>query len=164
MFGKQLTTLLLALVAAAALVFPVVAGSATTQTSRTRAETTLLREINKARSAHGLRTLRYDARLAVAARAHTRDMAAKGYFAHGNFGARMAGFHVQGPFVGENLAWGTGTQGTADGIVRAWLASPGHRRNLLRPGFRRIGLGELTTSSFEGAAGARLVTADFAGY
>jgi len=66
--------------------------------------------------------------------------------------------------VAENLAWGTGARGTAAGIVRAWLASPGHRRNLLRPGFRRIGLGEVTTPSFQGVDGARLVTADFAGY
>ena len=162
MFSRPAKTVLLATVVA--LAFPVAAGSATTQTSRTRTETTLLREINNVRSAHGLRTLRYDGRLAVAARAHTKDMAANDYFAHGRFGARMAGFHVRGPFVGENLAWGTGSRGTAAGIVRAWLASPGHRRNLLRPGFRRIGLGELTTYSFKGVDGARLVTADFAGH
>ncbi len=47
--------------------------------------------------------------------------------------------------------------------MKAWLASPGHRRNLLRPGFRRVGLGELRTS-FQGVTGATVVTADFAGF
>jgi uncharacterized protein YkwD len=41
-----------------------------------------------------------------------------------------------------------------------WLASPGHRANLLRPGFRRLGLG-IATGSFPGQAGATVVTADF---
>ena len=146
-------------VAAAALAFPA-AGAAG---GLTASESSLLKEINRVRAAHGLRTLRYDAGLARAARAHSRDMTREGYFAHGDFAPRMVRFHVRGPFVGENLAWGTGSYGTSRGIVRAWLASPGHRRNLLRPGFRRIGLGEVR-ATFKGLAGARVVTADFAGF
>jgi uncharacterized protein YkwD len=46
--------------------------------------------------------------------------------------------------------------------VKMWLASPGHRANLLRPGYDRIGLG-LGAGSFHGIAGATVVTADFAG-
>jgi uncharacterized protein YkwD len=90
-------------------------------------------------------------------------MSANGVFAHGAFRTRMIRFHAAGPLLGENLAWGTGEYGTPRGIVNAWLASPAHRANLLRPGFRRIGLGELQTR-FQGAAGARVVTADFAGF
>jgi uncharacterized protein YkwD len=146
-------------VLAAVLAFPAAGGAA----GRTASENSLLKEINRVRAAHGLRALRYDARLARAARAHTRDMARGGYFAHGDFAPRMVRFHIRGPFVGENLAWGTGPYGTARGVVEAWLRSPPHRRNLLRPGFRRIGLGELT-ASFEGVGGANVVTADFAGY
>lgn len=33
--------------------------------------------------------------------------------------------------VGENLAWGTGAYGTVRSIFRAWMSSPGHRRNIL---------------------------------
>jgi len=145
--------------AVAALALPA-AGAAGGLTS---SESSLLKEINRVRTAHGLRTLRYDATLARAARAHSLDMTRKGYFAHGDFAPRMVRFKVHGPFVGENLAWGTGSYGTARGVVRAWLKSPGHRRNLLRPGFRRIGLGEVT-ATFQGLAGARVVTADFAGF
>ena len=151
------------LVAAALLAFPALAGSTVHAAKRTSAESSLLHEINRVRRAHHLRTLRYDSRLAVAAHAHTTSMASGDYFAHGTFAQRMVRFHVRGPFVGENLAWGTGSRGTAAGIVRAWLASPEHRANLLRPGFRRIGLGEIRTT-FEGAAGASVVTADFAGF
>ncbi len=40
---------------------------------------------------------------------------------------------------GENLyvaGWGTATPRQ---VVAAWLASPGHRANVLRPGFRHLG-------------------------
>lgn len=152
-------TAVAALAAAALLALPAAAGAS----SLTSSESSLLREINSVRAAHGLHVLRYDASLARAARAHSADMARRGYFAHGSFVSRMLHFGVHGPFVGENLAWGTGAYGSPRGIVTAWLHSPEHRANLLRPGFRRIGLGELT-ARFEGASGANVVTADFAGF
>jgi uncharacterized protein YkwD len=89
-------------------------------------------------------------------------MLRRNYFAHGDFAARMAAFHVQGPTAGENLAWGSGPFGRAGTIVREWLASPEHRANLLRPGYARIGIG-LVRGSFLGTGGATVVTADFAG-
>jgi uncharacterized protein YkwD len=122
----------------------------------------LLKEINKTRASFGLRALAYDTSLARAAAAHTRSMTARGVFEHGSFRTRMLRFRVGGPHVGENLAWGVGERATPRGIVEAWLASPGHRENLLRPGFRRIGLGQVQ-ASFGGADGATVVTADFAG-
>jgi uncharacterized protein YkwD len=147
----------LLLVVAALMLAPAAAGA-----SLSRSESALLREMNRVRTVHGMRTLRFDARLERAARSHSRDMTVHGYFAHGAFGARMRAFGVQGSFAGENLAWGVGERGTARGIVRAWLASPGHRANLLHPSFRRVGVGALVTS-FSGFAGATVVTADFAG-
>jgi uncharacterized protein YkwD len=83
------------------------------------------------------------------------------YFAHGAMGARLRQFGVRG-FVGENLAWGVGSAGSPNGVVQRWLASPSHRANLLRPGFRRVGLG-LRVGNFAGYSGVRVVTADFAG-
>jgi uncharacterized protein YkwD len=151
--------LILAAAVIALVAFPAAAGAAAKRTTST---TALLHEINRVRSAHGLRTLAFDPVLARAALAHTREMTATGAFQHGAFGTRMRQFRVTGPFVGENLAWGSGPFGTAQGIVKAWLASPEHRANLLRPGFRRVGVGQLVTN-FQGAAGASVVTADFAG-
>jgi uncharacterized protein YkwD len=43
------------------------------------------------------------------------------------------------------------------------LSSPGHRANLLRPGFRYVGVGT-ATGRFAGVSGATIVTADFAGW
>jgi uncharacterized protein YkwD len=129
---------------------------------RTSGELNLLQAMNAARSAHGLRPFHLDGTLRTAARSHSISMLRGNYFAHGNFGARMAEFHVRGPAAGENLAWGSGTYGTAQTIVQEWLASPEHRANLLRPGFSRIGIG-IVHGSFQGAAGAAIVTADFAG-
>src|SRR5207247_1033535 len=83
-----------------------------------------------ARASHGLRPLRLDTTLARAAQAHTLDMLRGNYFSHGDFSARMAAFHLRGT-LGENLAWGSGAYGRAQAIVHLWLASPGHRANLL---------------------------------
>ena len=118
--------------------------------------------MNEARGAHGLAPLRFDPRLQRAARSHSGDMLRRNYFAHGRFTSRIARFGVRGSRVGENLAWGVGSRSDPREIVRAWLASPPHRANLLRRGFRRVGLGVLS-GSFAGYSGAVVVTADFAG-
>jgi uncharacterized protein YkwD len=153
---------LLLLAACALLALPAAAAGAAPAAGLTSAESALLRQINAARASYGLDPLRYDETLTRAARFHTREMAQAGDFAHGDFAARMSRFRVAGLSMGENLAWGSGPFGTPRGIVDAWLASPGHRANLLRPGFSRIGLGELRTR-FLGADDATVVTADFAG-
>jgi uncharacterized protein YkwD len=123
--------------------------------------TALLRAVNSARAAHGLRPLRTDATLARAAQAHSQDMLAHGYFAHGAFASRLASFGARG-LIGENLAWESGNRGSAQAFVEMWLASPPHRANLLRPDFTRIGFG-ISRGTFQGYPGATLVTADFGG-
>jgi uncharacterized protein YkwD len=122
----------------------------------------LLAAMNEVRAAHGLTPLRLDGRLQRAARAHSTDMVRRNYFAHGRFVSRLARFGVRGPRVGENLAWGVGAGADSRLIVQRWLASPRHRANLLRPGFRRVGLG-LRAGPFAGYGNALVITADFAG-
>jgi len=126
------------------------------------AEAGLLRAVNATRAAHGLGALHVDPTLIRAARSHSSEMLRGNYFAHGDFRGRMLGFHVQGPAVGENLAWGTGPFAEPGTVISEWLRSPEHRANLLRPGFTRIGIGA-TQGSFLGNAGAVVLTADFAG-
>ena len=130
--------------------------------SPTRAEAGVLRALNEARAERGLHPLQLDVQLEGAARAHSADMLRANYFEHGDFWSRMNAFHVRGPVTAENLAWGTGPYAQAEAIVAAWLASPPHRANLLRPGFTRVGVGEVQ-GSFLGNDGAAVVTADFAG-
>jgi uncharacterized protein YkwD len=42
--------------------------------------------------------------------------------------------------VGENLAWGSGSLARVRTMFTAWLNSPEHRLNIVRPSFREIGL------------------------
>jgi uncharacterized protein YkwD len=128
----------------------------------TSSVSSLFAAVNAARVSHGLRPVHLSPVLAKAARAHSTDMLQHDYFAHGDFGGRMAAFRVPGPTIGENLAWGTGRYGEAPSIVQEWLASPEHRANLLRPGYSRIGFG-IARGTFLGSGGATVVTADFAG-
>ena len=149
----------------ACLVAAVAAGVAPAADSRlgsiTAAETSLLRAVNGARAAHGLAPLVIDPTLERAARAHSADMLRRHYFAHGAFAQRLSSFGARGPVLGENLAWGTGRMpGTR--TVALWLASPPHRANLLRAGFRRVGVAT-PVGAFGGFGEATVVTADFAG-
>jgi len=131
--------------------------------SRSSAEISLLHAVNATRTAHGLRPLSLDSTLTRAARAHSVEMLRGGYFAHGNLHGRMVAFHIHGPFVGENLAWGNGSFASPSTVISEWLRSPEHRANLLRAGFTRIGIGA-TQGSFLGAGNATVMTADFAGH
>jgi uncharacterized protein YkwD len=61
--------------------------------------------------------------------------------------------------VGENLAWGTGEYGTVRSIFRAWMASPGHRANILDD-FSQIGI-NLRVGTLAGQAGTHVWTEHF---
>jgi uncharacterized protein YkwD len=126
----------------------------------TTASSSLLAAINGTRASHGLAPVRIDGRLTRVARTHSLQMLRSNSFSHGAFATRMRASGARGPVFGENLAWGTAA--TPDWIVGQWLASPAHRANLLRPGFRRVGIG-IVSGTFSGYGGAKLVTADFAG-
>jgi uncharacterized protein YkwD len=149
--------------AAALLLFLALATPAASQgTALTDSEQALLLAVNDARAAEGLQPLGVDTALTRAARSHSQELLATDVLAHGDFATRLRRFGARGPVLAENLAWGTGGLARAGAIVRAWLRSPGHRANLLRPGFRRIGLGAVV-GEFAGHSGATVVTADFAG-
>ena len=121
----------------------------------TPGEYAILRAMNVVRARNGVPPLRVGRALTRAARAHSVDMARRGYFDHGAFVQRLRSFGVRAPYIGENLAWGTQPL-TALRIVQMWVASPPHRQNLLDRGFRRVGVGVAGGST-------KLVTADFAG-
>jgi uncharacterized protein YkwD len=139
-----------------------VASGTAAASSLSPAEAGLVQAVNATRAAHGLQPLSLDPALTRAARLHTKEMIRGGYFAHGNFAGRMLAFHARGPFLGENLAWGSGTYAAAGAVISEWLHSPGHRANLLRPSFTRIGIGA-AQGRFFGNGGSTVVTADFAG-
>jgi uncharacterized protein YkwD len=120
--------------------------------------------LNGIRHEHGLSTLTGSVALRNAARSHSSDMLKRGYFQHNSpdegFGKRIRRY-LDSPLVGENIAWGTGSYGTAKGIVGLWMRSPSHRHIILMSSLHRVGLG-IATGSFKGAQGAVMATADFA--
>jgi uncharacterized protein YkwD len=61
--------------------------------------------------------------------------------------------------LGENIAYGTGPMGTPRSIFAAWLASEGHRENILGP-YRDLGIG-LRVGSLGAAGGALVWTQHF---
>ncbi|HSX22096.1 MAG TPA: CAP domain-containing protein [Gaiellaceae bacterium] len=126
------------------------------------AEAGILASVNETRAAHGLAQLTLDPTLIRAARSHSTDMLRHDYFAHGSFASRLISFNARGPVIGENLAWGAGSFASPATVIREWLQSPEHRANLLRPGYRRIGIGA-AIGGFLGHGGATVFTADFAG-
>ena len=126
----------------------------------TSSEASLLTTMNSVRKSHGLPALRIDFHLVRAARGHSADMMRRQYFSHGFMGGRVVASGAHGPLFGEDLAWAQDI--TATWVVDHWLASPRHRAILLRPGFRRVGIG-YAFGTFIGHGGAGVVTADFAG-
>ena len=128
----------------------------------TQSERSLLGAVNDVRAQHNLRPLKVDEKLLAVARAYSATMIREDVFTHGAFSQRLARSGARGPAFGENLAWGTGRYASAGNVVRMWMQSPGHRANLLRPGWNRIGIGA-RTGNFLGYPGATVITADFAG-
>lgn len=89
-----------------------------------------------------------DDRLTAAAQGHSTDMANQNYFSHTSKDGRTfdqriraAGYPRPG---GENIAKG---QRTAESVMKAWMDSPGHRRNIENCEFKAIGVG-LDTRGF----------------
>ncbi len=148
---------LVAFLASFALLGPAAGAQARTLSN---SEASLLQTMNAVRTSNHLAPLRLDARLLRAARGHSADMMSRQYFGHGAVAGRALAQGAHGPVFGEDLAWATGL--TAQWVVDHWLASPSHRAVLLRPGFRRVGIG-ISSGMFAGHGGASVVTADFAG-
>jgi uncharacterized protein YkwD len=102
--------------------------------------------LNAQRARVGSQPLTENAQLDEAAELHSADMARRKYFEHRDpDGVEPAAriIHTGYPpiFVGENLGWGEEQESTPAEMVRLWMDSPGHRRNLLQPNYRDIGIG-----------------------
>ena len=153
---------LLALVAVLTAAFAASPSGARTHEGRTLAardavESGLLVEINALRRQHGLAPLRLNVKLRAAADAHSSAMASRGFFSHSSpdgtiFWKRVARFYPQGSrsywSVGENLLWSTTGIG-ATAALKLWMESPGHRKNILTPHWREVGLSAVTASAVE---------------
>ena len=110
--------------------------------SRAEFRSAVVKLTNEIRADKGCKPLRTSERLTKAAQRHANDMAAKNYFSHTSRNGtqwyqriRAAGYPDA---AGENIAYGFST---ARGVVKGWMNSPGHRRNILDCSFKAIGVG-----------------------
>lgn len=126
--------------------------SSTTTSARASAKLTptlaaLLRKVNNVRAKHHLKPLKASVCLRPKfARPWAVHMAETETLVHQDLAPmfrKCKGFHR----VGENIAAGYATAGS---VMKAWMHSPGHRANILKKGYRQIGLG--LASSDEGVA------------
>ncbi len=113
-------------------------------------ESAVVQLVNAERAKAGCGALRGDAELALAARNHSKDMAAKNYFDHQSldgrdFVARIDATNYQGSPGGENIAAG---QRTPADVMDSWMNSPGHRANILNCSFKAIGVGAASGGSY----------------
>jgi uncharacterized protein YkwD len=105
-------------------------------------EMQMLELVNRERAAAGLSPLENDPELTEVARKYSADMFARGYFSHYSpenkspFD-RMREDGVRFITAGENLALAPTLQIAHTGLMN----SPGHRANILRPQFGRVGIG-----------------------
>jgi uncharacterized protein YkwD len=123
--------------------------------------------LNNERASRGLLPLAAQPVLEAAAQNYSQAMVAQHFFDHVSPGGqtiddRLASYiGASGIWsTGENLAWGEGALATPASIVRNWMASPGHRDNILDPQFNDIGVGVVagTPSGSLPALGGTYVT------
>jgi uncharacterized protein YkwD len=120
---------------------------------------TVLAQMNFYRGLNGAAPLRLDERLALAAADRIRDMEEQQYWSH--FSPRGAS-----PFMwltlrgysfataAENLASGFET---AEVLVSSWMESAGHRRNIISPDFRDVGIAIIEGATNRRANGCSVV-------
>lgn len=102
----------------------------------------VLASINAVRAKAGCGPLKLNKALMAAAQTHARNMAEKDFFGHTGkdgrgFASRIRSQGYKYGLAAENIAAG---QPTPERAVKAWLESPGHRRNILNCKFRDTGI------------------------
>lgn len=120
-------------------------------------EAQMLEMVNRERLKAGLKPLAADAEMLPVARAHSVDMFERGYFSHYTPEGlspfdRINRARVTFQIAGENLALAPTLTMAHTGLMN----SPGHRANILRPQFGRVGIGIL-----DGGIRGLMVTQNF---
>lgn len=106
------------------------------------AEEEMFALVNQERKKVGLAELVWEPKLVPVARDHATDMWRRKYFAHvspdgDDVGDRLEKNNIKYELAGENLALAPTTPTAHTGLMN----SEGHRRNILDPEFKKIGIG-----------------------
>ncbi|OGD95331.1 hypothetical protein A3A48_01900 [Candidatus Curtissbacteria bacterium RIFCSPLOWO2_01_FULL_37_9] len=109
-----------------------------------QSEKQMLDLVNKERISRGFKTLIWNETLAKVGRNHSKDMFERGYFSHyspegKDVGDRLNYVGIEYLIVGENLALAPNVQRAHTGLMN----SQGHRRNIIDPAFKKIGIGTI---------------------
>lgn len=113
-------------------------------------EKEVLRLTNKERKKKRLKPLKWDESLAFAARYHAYDMAMEDYFEHDSYDRsngrlrkscrifdRIEAF-ANYSYLAENISAG---QLTPEDVLKAWMKSSGHKKNILKEEMTLLGVG-----------------------
>jgi Cysteine-rich secretory protein family len=120
----------------------------------------LLCAIDAERAARDLHPVGESAQLTRAAQGHSDDMVVRRFFEHVTPGGSTLGDRVDATGyiegrsdweLGEAIAWAQQPLDTPGSLMRAWLASPGHRAIILDRRFRDVGIG-ITPGLTDGSA------------
>lgn len=108
----------------------------------TEAEKKMFELVNEERAKQGIKRLIWDEKLAQVGRKHSEDMFARGYFSHyspegRDVGDRLGESGIRYTLAGENLALAPDVSRAHTGLMN----SEGHRRNILDPSFKKMGIG-----------------------
>jgi uncharacterized protein YkwD len=122
--------------------------------------------MDRDRASNGLPLLQHDPRLAKVAENYSREMADTGEIAHLSQRTGSAVDRIRGAKIAPMptvIAENVGRDYTAEGIERAFMASPGHRENILSRAVSHVGVG-VALGKREGNAVPIFVTQVFAGW
>jgi uncharacterized protein YkwD len=132
----------------------------------------VLTAINDLRKSNGLGELTLNPALSLAALAHSQSMGLHGYFTHEGWNGSPFWTRIKPKYrpqlgnrwgVGENLVWASPDL-SADQAIQIWLNSAPHRKNLLTPEWREVGLGAVRALDAPGVykgLDVTILTADF---
>jgi uncharacterized protein YkwD len=111
------------------------------QSSRIEEEICRLSNIERAKDREIVLVL--DPKLSRVARAHAKDMIIRKFFSHDSPDGETMSMRLKKSgaiygYAGENIA--RGYKG-ANEVVSGWMNSRGHRKNILHPKYKKIGVG-----------------------
>ncbi len=126
-------------------------GEEQVESSNEKFEQRVLELVNAERKKKRLKPLQMDENLQSAARYHAKDMAEEDYFDHDSYDRkgkrlvkvcetfdRIEKFAPDFSASAENISAG---DATAEEVMKSWMNSPGHKKNILNPKYTHIGIG-----------------------
>ncbi len=110
-------------------------------------------QINQKRAADGLDLLVWNKQVAAVARLHSANMATFGFFSHTGMDGKKVDDRADSlglqkwRMIGENIAYNVGFENPVERAVSGWMQSAGHRKNILRNGWKETGIGISVSAS-----------------